>query len=116
MVLSSPPDSSLRQPRHPAQPFQVPATGLRADGNTDAFNRILWQGNMGDNVSCPTTRSGLGLRQNRALLLKLWQENKMQSHQNAAPSPYSIFQIRVVLVTEAVILSAAKNLKDAYIF
>jgi hypothetical protein len=39
---------------------------------------------MGDNISYPTTRSGLDLRQKRARLLKRWQESKMQSQQNAA--------------------------------
>jgi DNA-binding beta-propeller fold protein YncE len=53
--------------------------------DSDAFNHILWQGIMGDDVPYPTIRSGLDLRQNRAQLLKHWQENKSQ--QTAASIP-----------------------------
>jgi hypothetical protein len=41
------------------------------------FNRILWQGIMG-NVPYPTVRSGLDLRKNRAQLLKKWYEEKKE--------------------------------------
>jgi len=39
--------------------------------DTEAFNRVLWEGTMGD-VPYPTVRSGLNLRRNRAQLLKSW--------------------------------------------
>ena len=42
----------------------------RADA--EAFNRVLWQGIMGD-VPYPTMRSGLNLRRNRAELLRKWE-------------------------------------------
>lgn len=42
--------------------------------DTEAFNRILWQGIMGDRPY-PTERSGLDLRKNRSQLLKKWQES-----------------------------------------
>jgi hypothetical protein len=45
--------------------------------DTAAFNRILWQGIMG-NVPYPTVRSGLDLRKNRAQLLKKWYEEKRE--------------------------------------
>jgi hypothetical protein len=45
--------------------------------DTAAFNRILWQGSMG-NVPYPTVRSGLDLRKNRAQLLKKWYEEKKE--------------------------------------
>jgi YVTN family beta-propeller protein len=53
--------------------------------DSDAFNHILWQGIMGDDAPYPTIRSGLDLRQNRAQLLKHWQESKSQ--QTAASIP-----------------------------
>jgi hypothetical protein len=37
--------------------------------NADAFNRVLWEGTMGDKPY-PRTRSGADLRQNRMELLK----------------------------------------------
>jgi DNA-binding beta-propeller fold protein YncE len=46
--------------------------------DTDAFNRVLWKGIMGDRVPYPTVRSGLDLRQNRAELLKRWEQSKNQ--------------------------------------
>jgi DNA-binding beta-propeller fold protein YncE len=49
--------------------------------DADAFNRILWQGSMGDNVPYPTVRSRQDLRQNRAQMIKRWQESKEQSKQ-----------------------------------
>jgi DNA-binding beta-propeller fold protein YncE len=45
--------------------------------DTVEFNRILWQGIMG-NVPYPTVRSGLDLRKNRAQLLKKWYEEKKE--------------------------------------
>src|SRR5215813_4985554 len=51
--------------------------------DADAFNRILWQGNMGDDLPYPTTRSGLDLRENRTRLLKQWQENRARTQQNS---------------------------------
>jgi len=53
----------------------------RADA--EAFNRILWEGIMGD-LPYPTTRSGLDLRKNRAQLLKKWQAEK-KSHMDPVP-------------------------------
>jgi hypothetical protein len=47
--------------------------------DTMAFNRILWQGTMG-NMPYPTVRSGLDLRKNRKQLLKQWEtKRKSQS-------------------------------------
>jgi DNA-binding beta-propeller fold protein YncE len=43
--------------------------------DTVAFNRILWEGLMGD-VPYPTVRSGFDLRKNRAELLTKWQSSK----------------------------------------
>lgn len=43
--------------------------------DTEAFNRVLWKGIMGD-LPYPTTRSGDDLRKNRAQLLKKWAESK----------------------------------------
>ena len=39
--------------------------------DAEAFNRILWEGIMGD-LPYPTVRNGLDLRKNRARLLKEW--------------------------------------------
>jgi YVTN family beta-propeller protein len=49
--------------------------------DSEVFNRVLWQGTMGDDVPYPTVRSGLDLRQNRAPLLKRWREEKAQLQQ-----------------------------------
>jgi len=43
--------------------------------DTEAFNRVLWEGIMGD-VPYPTTRSGLDLRRHRAQLLRNWDAGK----------------------------------------
>jgi YVTN family beta-propeller protein len=51
--------------------------------NAEAFNRVLWEGIMGD-LPYPTTRSGLDLRKNRTQLLKKWQAEK-KSHTNPVP-------------------------------
>jgi YVTN family beta-propeller protein len=55
--------------------------------DADAFNHILWQGSMGDNVPYPTERSGLDMRQNRAQLIKRWQEIKAHSRQASDARP-----------------------------
>jgi DNA-binding beta-propeller fold protein YncE len=55
--------------------------------DADAFNRILWQGSMGDNVPYPTVRSRQDLRQNRAQMIKHWQESKEQSRQTSVALP-----------------------------
>jgi YVTN family beta-propeller protein len=55
--------------------------------DADAFNRILWQGSMGDNTPYPTVRSHQNLRQNRAQLIKQWQNNKAQSKQSIVKIP-----------------------------
>jgi DNA-binding beta-propeller fold protein YncE len=55
--------------------------------DADAFNRILWEGSMGDNVPYPTGRSRQDLRQNRAQLIKRWQEGKVQSRQTSVALP-----------------------------
>src|SRR5262249_5774218 len=39
--------------------------------DAEAFNRVLWEGTMGD-IPYPTTRSGKDLRGDRAQLLKTW--------------------------------------------
>jgi YVTN family beta-propeller protein len=57
----------------------------RIDAN--AFNRILWQGSMGEDVPYPTVRSHQDLRQNRTQLLKQWQESKARSSQTSLSSP-----------------------------
>jgi DNA-binding beta-propeller fold protein YncE len=44
--------------------------------DAEAFNRILWKGNMGENVPYPPRRSGLDLRKNRAQLLRHWEQSK----------------------------------------
>ncbi|MBB5331705.1 alkaline phosphatase family protein [Tunturiibacter gelidoferens] len=54
--------------------------------DADAFNRILWQGTMGDTVPYPTIRSHQDLRQNRALLIKHWRASKAQSKQTSTTS------------------------------
>jgi DNA-binding beta-propeller fold protein YncE len=43
--------------------------------NAAAYNRILWQGLMGDFVSYPTARSGQDLRHNRKQLLTRYRKN-----------------------------------------
>jgi len=43
--------------------------------DTEAFNRVLWKGTMGE-VPFPTVRSGIDLRKNRAQLLKAWESKK----------------------------------------
>jgi YVTN family beta-propeller protein len=55
--------------------------------DADAFNRVLWQGTMGDNLPYPTVRSRQDLRQNRSELIKRWQESKTQSKQVSIASP-----------------------------
>jgi hypothetical protein len=49
--------------------------------DADAFNRILWQGSMGDDVPYPTVRNRQDLRLNRAQLIKQWRESKGHSRQ-----------------------------------
>jgi YVTN family beta-propeller protein len=55
--------------------------------DSDAFNRVLWQGTMGDKVPYPTVRSRQDLRKNRAELIKRWQESKAQSMQEPVATP-----------------------------
>jgi YVTN family beta-propeller protein len=55
--------------------------------DTDAFNHILWQGNMGDNVPYPTVRSRVNMRQNRDEWMKRWHESKAQSQQTSTTIP-----------------------------
>jgi hypothetical protein len=55
--------------------------------DADAFNRILWQGSMGDDVPYPTVRSRQDLRLNRAQLIKRWQDSKAQSRQTSVALP-----------------------------
>jgi DNA-binding beta-propeller fold protein YncE len=43
--------------------------------DAEAYNRVLWEGTMGD-VPYPTTRSGKDLRKNRGRLLKEWEASK----------------------------------------
>jgi DNA-binding beta-propeller fold protein YncE len=43
--------------------------GVEDKVDPDAFNRVLWSGIKGDDVSYPTERKGLNLRQNRGQLL-----------------------------------------------
>jgi len=43
--------------------------------DTEAFNRILWKGIMGD-APYPTVRSGVDMRKNRVNLLKRWEASK----------------------------------------
>jgi hypothetical protein len=40
--------------------------------DTEAFNRVLWKGIMGE-MPYPTVRSGLDLRKNRREMLKQWE-------------------------------------------
>jgi len=53
--------------------------------DTEAFNRILWVGIMGD-VPYPTVRNGLDLRKNRARLLKEW-EAAREKRYGGKPTP-----------------------------
>ena len=43
--------------------------------DTEAFNRVIWKGIMGD-APYPTVRSGLDLRKNRRELLKQWEQSE----------------------------------------
>jgi YVTN family beta-propeller protein len=52
--------------------------------DTDAFNRVLWTGIMG-NVPYPTVRSGLDLRKNRKQLLKQWEAKRKSQSTDANP-------------------------------
>ena len=55
--------------------------------DANAFNHILWQGSMGDNVPYPAFRSHQDLRQNRAQLIKRWkEESKVRSAQTTLSS------------------------------
>jgi DNA-binding beta-propeller fold protein YncE len=51
--------------------------------DADAFNRVLWEGIMGD-LPYPTTRSGLDLRKNRGQLLKRWAASRETRQVGAA--------------------------------
>jgi YVTN family beta-propeller protein len=55
--------------------------------DSDAFNRVLWQGTMGDKLPYPTVRSRQDLRKNRAEVIRHWQESKAQSMQQSTASP-----------------------------
>jgi YVTN family beta-propeller protein len=55
--------------------------------DADAFNRVLWQGTMGDKLPYPTIRSRQDLRKNRAELIKHWQQSKAQPKQESMASP-----------------------------
>jgi DNA-binding beta-propeller fold protein YncE len=50
--------------------------------DVEAYNRVLWEGTMGD-IPYPTTRSGKDLRKNRAQLLKQWEAGKGASRKTA---------------------------------
>jgi len=50
--------------------------------DVETFNRLLWEGTMGD-VPYPTERSGLDLRRRRTQLLKKWKASE-DSRRNAA--------------------------------
>lgn len=54
----------------------------RADAG--AFNRILWEGIMGD-LPYPTVRSGLDLRKNHAQLPRKWEANRKNQMSGAVP-------------------------------
>ena len=54
--------------------------------DAEVFNRILWEGTMGDGVPYPGERSGKDLRKNRAELLKQWREGKLQSSKSSINS------------------------------
>jgi YVTN family beta-propeller protein len=55
--------------------------------DADAFNRILWEGTMGENVPYPTVRSHQDLRLNRAQLIQQWRNSKVQSKQVSVSTP-----------------------------
>jgi hypothetical protein len=57
----------------------------RIDAN--AFNHILWEGTMGDEVPYPTSRSRQDLRLNRAQLIKQWHNSKTQVKQAPDNTP-----------------------------
>jgi len=65
------------RPQHDAAYWESRTRGFdfTVEDRLDAgqYNRILWQGIMGDNVSYPTTRSGTDLRSHRSLWLALTQ-------------------------------------------
>ena len=48
--------------------------------DTEAFNRVLWKGIMGE-VPYPTVRSGLDLRKNRREMLKQWEASRIVRRQ-----------------------------------
>jgi len=55
--------------------------------DADAFNRVLWEGTMGDNAPYPKIRSRQNLRQNRTQVIKRWREIKAQSKQTSVVLP-----------------------------
>src|SRR5262245_24909468 len=55
--------------------------------DAEAFNRVLWEGTMGD-LPYPTTRSGLDLRRNRAQLLKKWNASKKTRQRGTASNGF----------------------------
>ncbi|MGB7846324.1 MAG: alkaline phosphatase family protein [Candidatus Acidiferrum sp.] len=58
--------------------------------DTEAFNRVLWNGIMGD-LPYPMARSGLDLRKNRAQLLKKWEASKKSQTGSSVPVAMATF-------------------------
>ena len=65
---------ATKQPRHDAAWWEEKSKGLdfsvEDNLDVDRFNRILWEGLMGEGVPYPTERSGRDLRRNREELLR----------------------------------------------
>jgi DNA-binding beta-propeller fold protein YncE len=73
-LAGSPAASSLDAPLHNADYWERQSQGFDFSAedriDSDRFNRVLWQGLMGDSVPYPAERSGVDLRQNRERLLE----------------------------------------------
>jgi DNA-binding beta-propeller fold protein YncE len=76
------------RPRHTARYWAAKTRGLdftvEDDLDTPRFNRILWQGLMG-NVPYPTVRDGRDLRKNRAALLAHFGKARGRERPRASP-------------------------------
>ncbi|HZR28207.1 MAG TPA: beta-propeller fold lactonase family protein [Terriglobales bacterium] len=75
--------SLLSLPGHDANYWEEKTRGLDFSVedhlDTARFNRVLWQGLMGDSLSYPATRSGADLRQNRKSLLEQFKNKSSQA-------------------------------------
>jgi hypothetical protein len=71
------------KPTHDAAYWAAKTAGFhfdRADQvDAAAYNRILWQGLVGENVGYPASRDGRDLSKNRGTLLKQWRESRAKA-------------------------------------